>query len=93
MNPRDKAISLGHKPGSVLDAYDAVKRATLIVDNEDVSELDILYFLKNILWSSNFGLVAQIIKEYGYESRLDQWKQALQTLKTQSNEKVIDPGH
>lgn len=74
---RIQAENLGHKNEQVLDSYDNVKKTTLGYKNDQVSELDIIYFLENILWSANFELIAQIIVDSGYESRLDQWKEAI----------------
>jgi len=77
---RLKAEELGHQSERVLDAYDNVKITTSTYNNEEVAELDIIYFLKNILWSTDFELIAKTITDYGMESRLDQWKQAINKL-------------
>lgn len=77
---RQIAIELGHINGSLLDEYDSLKKARLPFDNEHVAELDIIYFLRNILWSGNFELVASIIKDYGMQGRLKQWQEALDQL-------------
>ena len=72
----DIAKALGHNT-TIVDNYERLKLLTSVFNNDDISELDIIYFLKNILWSTNFELIAAVIKDYGMESRLDQWKEAL----------------
>lgn len=80
MTPKELAQSLGH--GRLLDHYEQLREVTSSYKNDDVAELDIVYFLQNILWSTNFELIAKVIVDYGMESRLDQWKGAITALKT-----------
>lgn len=70
------ATELGHRT-DVINLYEKLKKDTMLFDNEHISELDIIYFLGNIMWSTNFELVAKVIKQYGYEERSDQWRDAL----------------
>ena len=76
MNYQELAKELNHDQ-SVIDKYLQLKQFTIRYDNNDVSELDIIFFLQNILWSANFQLVAKIIRDCGLEGRLDQWKEEI----------------
>jgi hypothetical protein len=84
---RQVAEELGHTNTALLDIYDKVKINSVHFKNDDVAELDIIYFLRNILWSNRFDLIAEIIKDYGMQERLVQWTEALNKLhpSTQSN--------
>lgn len=77
--PNELAKSLGHSDG-IINLYNKIKEETHAHNSEDIAELDIIYFLKNILWSTNFELIAKIIVDYGMESRLDQWREAIEEL-------------
>lgn len=78
--PKELAQELGFSE-SIINKYEALKAETNHLRNNEVAELDIIYFLDNILWSANFELVAKVVKNYGsMVSRLDQWKDAIKQL-------------
>ena len=85
MDSKKLAESMGFGQ-TTINLYEQLIADTLRFKNNEIAELDIIYFLQNILWSSNFELIAKIIVDNGMESRLDQWKEAVKQLK--SPEKV-----
>jgi len=80
MERKELAKSLGHGEYTI-NLYETLQQNTLLYRASDLAELDIIYFLQNILWSNNFELIAKVITDYGMESRLDQWKEAIEKLK------------
>lgn len=84
---KDIAKDLRHKE-SVIALYEILKEQTAHYSTNQISELDIIYFLRNILWSTNFELIAAIIRDYGMECRLDQWKEQIEQLDIATKEKM-----
>lgn len=77
---RKKAEELGFHSSTILDNYDNLKQLTHNNDIQEISELDIIYFLSNILKSTNYELIAEIIVDRGCISKLNKWKEAIDKL-------------
>lgn len=77
---KEYAVEQGYS-SEFIDKFENFKQSILHLKNDEVAEMEMVYFLENILWSNKIELAAKIIKDYGMEFRLKQWLEAIEKIK------------